>query len=283
MLSRRSFVAALVALPLMAHAAPSAPAWWLGETVEKASPMQITAKRFGGRTIKATRTSQVTPTSITLTSSTNDNQTFHMWVVFPRQKDTDVFLGVDGEWFMSDSYGHDDTGSQASFQFDRATAVRLAKTLKLTLNERTKLDAGLQATWTIPARATTDKKAAIPVKVKVKNAGTTTIGFVIGGRQRGARDNRFSFTVSRNGKPVAIKDAPDFGGIMFYKKLGPGEEHELTVDLRSWADLATPGMYQIDVKYEGELTKDGVMPSTAAEQKNLWDVSLAGQGGILVQ
>lgn len=283
MLSRRSFVAALVALPLVARAAPAAPAWWIGETTEKASPKQITAKRFGGRTIKATLISKVTPKSIELTSAANDNSMFTMWVAFPKQKDTDVFLSADGEWFMSDSYGHDDTASQASFQLDRATAQRLAKALRLTLDERTKLDAGLRATWAIPARASTDTTAAIPVKLRVKNAGTTTLGFVIGGRQRGPRDNRFSFTVSRNGKPVPIKDAPDFGGISYYKKLALGDEHELTVDLRSWAELATPGMYQIDVKYEGELTKDGVMPSTAAERKNLWDVSLAGQGGILVQ
>ena len=283
MLSRRSFVAALVALPLAARAAPAAPAWWLGEPVEKASPKQITAKRFGNRTIKATLISKVTPKSIDMTSSANDNSSFTMWVVFPKQKDTDVFLSLDGEYFMSDSYGHDDTGSQASFQLDRATAQRFAKALKIPLNERSKLDAGLRATWAIPARAPTDPKIAIPVKLRVKNAGTTTIGFVIGGRQRGPRDNRFVFNVSRNGKPVALKDAPDFGGISYYKKLAPGDEHELTVDLRSWAELATPGMYQIDVKYEGELAKDGVMPQTAAERKNLWDVSLAGQGGILVQ
>ncbi|MBA3462069.1 MAG: hypothetical protein H0T46_19070 [Deltaproteobacteria bacterium] len=283
MLSRRSFVAALVALPVVVSSAPAAPAWWIGETVSKAGPREITAKRFGGRTIKATLISKVTPKTIELMSTANDNSTFTMWVVFPKQKNTHVFVSIDGEWFMSDSYGHDDTASQASFQLDRATAQRLAKALNVTLHERSKIDAGLRATWAIPARASTDATAAIPVKLRVKNEGKTTLGFVIGGRQRGPRDNRFSFTVSRNGKPVPIKDAPDFGGISYYKKLAPGDEHELTVDLRSWAELGTPGMYQIDAKYEGELAKDGVMPSTAAERKNLWDVSLAGQGGILVQ
>jgi len=123
----------------------------------------------------------------------------------------------------------------------------------------------------------------VTVKLRVKNAGQTTLGFVVGGRQRGPRDNRFVFKVSRNGTPVAIKDAPDFGGISFYKALKPGEGHELAVDLRSWADLAIPGHYAVDVTYEGELAKDGVMPTTATDRKNLWDVALTGQGGILVQ
>lgn len=106
---------------------------------------------------------------------------------------------------------------------------------------------------------------------------------MVGGRQRGPRDNRFSFTITRNGTPVAIADAPDFGGISFSKKLQPGDDHELTVDLRSWAALDAPGHYAVDVTYEGELTKDGVMPTTATDRKHLWDVTLKGQGGILVR
>lgn len=33
-----------------------------------------------------------------------------------------------------------------------------------------------------------------------------------GCRQRGARDNRFSFKIARKGTPVKIIDAPDVGG-----------------------------------------------------------------------
>ena len=285
MITRRSALAMLAALPLatQAHAGKGGPAWWLGEVVAKPGRRTITATRFGSRQVTAKLATKVTPKSVELTSSNNANTQFTMWVVFAKQPDQDVFLSADGGWWQSDSFGHDSTGSQASFVFDRATAQRLAKVFKIPLSERTKLDDGLQATWSIPATASALATDPIAVKLRVKNAGTTTLGFVVGGRQRGPRDNRFTFTITRNGTPVAITDAPDFGGISFSKKLQPGDDHELTVDLRSWAPLDAPGHYAVDVTYEGELTKDGVMPTTATDRKHLWDVSLKVQGGILVR
>ena len=289
MLTRRTFVAALAAglLPGSAGSAGAGkapPTWWLGTEATKAAPGTITALRFKSRKVRAKLGRKVAARSVELTSHNNANTEFTLWVVFPRQQlDQDVFLSADGGWWQSDSDGHDDTASQASFVLDRPTAERLAKVLQIPLNERSPLDAGLQATWTIPPTAGTRTTDPIMVKLRIKNAGTTTLGFMLGGRQRGPRDNQFAFTVARNGSPVPIKDAPDFGGMGYYKHLKPGEEHELAVDLRSWADLATPGHYAVDASYEGELAKDGVMPTTATDRKNLWDVKLTGQGGILVQ
>ena len=281
---RRSFLA----LPLLVAVARAdkklAPAWWLGDVVPKAGPGTIVAARFGAKDVVAKMAKRVVPREVTLTARNNANTEFTMWVVFSRQKDEkDLFLSADGGWFTSGGFGHDDTGSQASFQLDRPTAERIAKALGIPLNERTKLDAGLAATWVFPPTLSMNAKGPVMVKLRVKNTGAAAIGFAIGGRQRGPRDNRFEFKISRNGSPVAIKDAPDFGGLMYYKALKTGEEHELSVDLRSWADLTLPGHYQIDAVYGGELATDGEMPSTAADRKNLWDVSLTGQGGILIQ
>ncbi len=284
MLSRRAFLTALALMGVSPAYAKGAPEWWLGTTAVKATPKTVTTTRSGNRAGLAKPARKITPRSVEMTSHSNANTEFTMWVVFPRQtSDQDVLLSADGGWWQSESYGHDDSASQASFTFDRATATRLARELNIPLNERTKLDDGLQATWSIPATATIRPTDPITVRLQVKNAGKTTLGFVIGGRQRGPRDNRFSFAVSRNGAPVAVKDAPDFGGLSYYKALKPGEAHDFAVDLRAWADLATPGHYAVDVSYEGELAKNGVMPTTATERKNLWDVKLTGQGGILVQ
>jgi hypothetical protein len=281
MLTRRLFLATPLLLAARSDAAPK-PAWWLGHMGEgRGRP--ITVRRSGGRTARGKILTQVTPRSIDITSTKNDNSAFHMWVVFPKQKDIDVFVNADGIWLVSDSYGHDNTGTQASFVLDRATAQRMAKALGVPLNQRAKLDAGLEATWSFPTKASALNKDPVTVKLVVKNAGKTTVGFVIGGRQRGPRDNRFSFSVSRNGTPVKLIEAHDFGGISYYKALKPGESTDLSVDLRSWADLSLPGHYQIDARYEGELAKDGKMPQTAAERRYLWDLTLVGQGGILVQ
>ena len=284
MLTRRTFLAAPLLLAGAARAdIGKQPEWWLGEMGVKPSAKTITAQRFGGRTTPGKLDTPIKPKSIDITASNNTNTEFTMWVVFGKQRDTDVFVWAAGTWLVSDSYGHDDTGSQASFQLDRATAERFAKALNVPLNERAKLDDGIEASWTIPAKASSLTKDPVMVKLVVKNAGKTTVGFVIGGRQRGPRDNRFSFSISRNGTPVTIIDAPDFGGLSYYKPLKPGESTDLSVDLRSWADLSLPGHYQIDARFEGELARDGKMPSTAAERKNLWDLTLLGQGGILVQ
>jgi hypothetical protein len=37
--------------------------------------------------------------------------------------------------------------------------------------------------------------------------GTAPVGFSVGGRQRGSRDNRFAFVVEQNGKPLPMIQA----------------------------------------------------------------------------
>lgn len=279
---RRTFLA-LPLLCALAHA-DGKPAWRLGDRAEKPGRGTVTVKRLGASDVTVRLAEPVTPREVTLISADNANSLFTLWVEFPRPKvEKELFFGFDGSWFSSGGFGHDETGAQASIQLDRATAIRAAKALGKPLHERMKLDAGLEASWVFPPTVALNAKGPVMVRLRVKNAGTPTIGFAIGGRQRGPRDNRFTFAITRNGQPVAIKDAPDFGGIMYYKPLKTGEGHELAVDLRAWADLSAPGHYQIDARYEGELAKDGVMPSAAADRANLWDVSLAGQGSILVQ
>ncbi len=119
---------------------------------------------------------------------------------------------------------------------DRVTALRPVRALNIPLNERARLGAGLTAAWSIRPTATIRPTDPITVKLRVKNAGTTTMGFVVGGGSAGrATDNRLSFAISRNGTP---------GG-------GPGRPGD-------------PG------------PKHGVMPSAAAERKDLWDVKLTG-------
>lgn len=284
MLTRRWFLATPLLLAGAARAdIGKQPEWWLGERAAKAGPKTITAERFASAPVPVKLVTPVKPKTVDLIAANNTNTEFTMWVVFPKMRDADVVVWAAGTWLVSDSYGHDDTGSQASFRLDRATAQKLAKAFSVPLNERSKLDDGIEASWSFPAKASSLTTDPVTVKLVVKNVGKMTVGFVIGGRQRGPRDNRFSFSVSRNGAPVKIIDAPDFGGISYYKALKPGESTDLSVDLRSWADLSLPGHYQIDARFEGELAKDGKMPSTPAEQKNVWDLTLLGQGGILVQ
>jgi hypothetical protein len=280
MLTRRVFGMLLLASPF-AFAGKKKPELWSGELIDKPERGSIVV---AGRHVRL-RNRATPKEKVVMLSAANDNQAFTFWVVLPLQHANDYqYLKVDNDWWSSNGTGSDHEGTKTTFQFDRATARRVADAFGIPIHERTKLDDGLRYTWRFPPKATMDKTAPIPVVLRVDNAGKTTVGFMIGGRQRGPRDNRFVFTISRNGKPVAIKDAPDFGGIGSYQKLEPGKHLDVTCpDLRAWADLEMPGYYTIEARYEGELSKDGKFPSAAAEQALLWDIAATGQGSILVQ
>lgn len=279
MLTRRVFGMVLLASP-MAFAGKKKPELWSGEIVAKAVKGSILV---AGRHIRLRN--RATPRELVMLSHANDNKQFLLWVVLPVQhKDDYQYLTLDGDWWASQGSGRDNRQTTTTFTLDRAAARRVADAFGIAVHERTKLDDGLRYTWRIPPKATMDKTAAIPVVLRIDNAGKTTVGVQLGGRQRGARDNQFVFAITRNGKPVAIKDAPDFGGISTVAKLEPGKHLEVKCpDLRAWADLDLPGYYAIEARWESELSKDGKMSSTAAERANIWDIAPAGQGAILVQ
>ena len=263
------------------------PAWtqekaelWSGQILAKAEQGSIV---IGGRHVRPRN--RVTPKVTVMLSSANDNQRFTLWIEAPVQRDgDDLCLNVGHDWWSSNGTGGDGQRTVTSFQFDRTTAWRVAAMLGIPVHERRKLDDGLRYSWRFPVEAKTNKKEAIPVVLRVDNAGKTTVGFLIGGRQRGPRDNQFVFTIARNGQPVTIKGAPDFGGLASYKEMRPGEHVEVTCpDLRAWADLDLPGHYTIEARYAGELVKDGKWPNTAVGRANVWDIVATGQGAILVR
>ena len=279
MLTRRVFGMVLLASPL-AFAGKKKPELWSGEILAKPEKGSI---KVGDRHIRLRN--RATPTELVMLSTSNDNQTFMLWVVLPLQHENDYqYVRVDNDWWSSQGTGRDSKQTTTSFTLDRAAARRIADAFGLHIHERTKLDDGLRYSWRFPPKASMDKTSPIPVVLRIENAGKTAVGVTLGGRQRGARDNQFVFVISRNGKPVAIKDAPDFGGISTISKLEPGKHLERTcADLRAWADLDLPGYYTIEARFETELSKDGKFPTTAAERAETWDIAATGQGSILVQ
>jgi hypothetical protein len=280
MLTRRVFGMLVLAAPFATAGKKPKAVLWSGNEIAKAEKGSVVV---AGRHVRLRN--RATPTEIVMLSHANDNQQWLLWVVLPKQHAGDYqYLNVGTEWWGSGGTGGDHEGTKTTFQLDLAAARRIADAFAIPMHERTKLDAGLRYTWRIPPKASLDKTIAIPVILRVENQGKTTVGFMVGGRQRGPRDNRFGFTIAKNGKPVAIKDAPDFGGIGGYHAIEPGKSLDVTcADLRAWADLDVPGYYTIDVRYEGELSKDGKFPTTAADRAQTWDIDAAGQASILVQ
>ena len=279
MLTRRVFGLVMLASPL-AFAGKKKPELWSGEIIAKAEKGSILV---AGRHIRLRN--RATPRELVMISHANDNQEFLLWVVLPVQHENDFqYLRLDNDWWASQGTGRDNQQTTTTFTLDRAAARRIADAFGIAVHERTKLDDGVRYSWRIPPKATMDKTAPIPIVLRIENTGKAVVGVQLGGRQRGARDNQFVFSIARNGKPVAIKDAPDFGGRSTIGKLEPGKHLDVTCpDLRAWADLDLPGYYTIDARWESELVKDARFSTTAAERADVWDIAATGQGSILVQ
>ena len=216
-------------------------------------------------------------------SRTNDNSSFQLWI------ETDPFaegavptLVFETQHWKIASTARDGSKSIILLDLDRDLAHRMARAWSIVAHERSRLDEGLRYTWSFPPKATTRADDPILIKLAVENTGKRTIGFLVGGRQRGPRDNRFSFAVSRNGTPLPVLPSDDFGGIAQYRNLGPGDKLEVSADLRAWFTIDQPGHYAIDAKHETELSKDALMPDGPSHQADVWDVAPVGQGAILV-
>jgi hypothetical protein len=217
-------------------------------------------------------------------SVSNDNSRFEVSL------DTDFIdsddiqyptLAIGDRRIATDGVAQDQNGTYVSINADRATAELVAAAFAIPLHERHPLDAGMRYAWRFPTTVAAGAPAI--VTLVATNTGPTTVGFLIGGRDRGPRDNRFTFAVSRDGTALPIKDGPDFGGIEYYKALAPGESVAVHADLRAWVTLARPGRYTITATHETQLSKDGQMPSYPDGGADVWDISSAGQGAIVVR
>lgn len=262
----------------VAAAGSPAPMVWSGETIP--APERGSVK-VDERHVRLRN--QATPSEVVVLSRANDNQTFTLWVVLPRQHENDSqYLSLGGHWWASEGTGFDATGTRTTFRLTRAEAFRVADAFGIPLHEREPLGSALTTSWLFPKEV--PAKGPVPVVLRIENTGTAPVGFMVGGRQRGPRDNRFVFTATRDGAPVKAKEAPDFGGLGSYRKLAPGASLDVPcANLREWFDLEAPGTYSVEARYEGELSKDGLFPSTAAERAKLWDFVATGTGTLRVK
>ena len=145
------------------------------------------------------------------------------------------------------------TGSSVTYEVDRASADELCAAWRIARADRTPIGAGLVGTWQ-PRPLAFTRGQPMEVVLTVINRGADAVAMSVGGRQRGTRDNRFTFTITHNGTALPAIDAPDFGGVMAYRMLAPGERVELVADLRRWATIDQPGRYQVTCRHAVELT-----------------------------
>jgi hypothetical protein len=211
----------------------------------------------------------------------NANTRFQVMLRTDSTHDQFPTLELGDRKLKANGYGGDSTGSFVDLEVDRADAAAIAAGLRVPLHERARLDADMHYAWRFPGSIR--KGAPAIVTLVATNTGTAPVGFEIGGRQRGPRDNRFAFTATRDGIALAIKDAPDLGGLSYFKRLGPGESAEVSADLRGWIELDRPGQYAISATHETDLSKGGEMPSYPDGAADVWTIAPSGQGAIVVR
>jgi hypothetical protein len=95
-----------------------------------------------------------------------------------------------------------------------------------------------------PAREFWKPGENIVVKMSIVNVGTEAVRFMVGGRNRGPRDNQFAFSLVHDNEGVKDTGNPlNFGGLSAPKALKPGERFEMEIDLAQWFDTSLPGVY----------------------------------------
>jgi hypothetical protein len=223
-------------------------------------------------------------------SIANDNDRYVAIVELTAVPRRMSFLTLPGGVVRAESwgtgFGGKSTGS-ASFHVDRAIGDELAKLWAVPRRDRTPLGAGL--TGRFRAKASPFRAGApMPIGLEVRNDGAAPVGFSVGGRQRGPRDNRFDFVVEQGGKPLPRTEAVDFGGPMAYREIKPGETVELAADLASWAKFdppagyRTPGAYRVHCSYKAELVPGTELASWPDRGHETWDLTLTGDLDVTV-
>ena len=85
----------------------------------------------------------------------------------------------------------------------------------------------------------------IRVKLTIWNLGDSPLALMVGGRNRGARDNQFSFNLSKNGTDTMpdVGDPIHFGGLAYRVVLKPNDKFEKEVELSKWFKVDREGSY----------------------------------------
>ncbi|MCY2928555.1 MAG: hypothetical protein NTV86_03500 [Planctomycetota bacterium] len=209
----------------------------------------------------------------TVVPTRNDNSRFNVSVVagpVPEGSDRGhVVLAVAGlcmpVWGRSDRRPDGSVSVEATVMGQEA-AGRVAEELGVKPVVRT--HPGHQFTATLsPERADYLPAEVVTLVMTVKNTGQTTFRFWDGGKQRGYRNNQFSFQARRKeGKGAQVPDTGNpehFGGMMAVKELKPGEVFRKPVEVTRWFQFDSPDTYLITGTFGLELLTEG--------NKTIWD------------
>jgi len=189
-------------------------------------------------------------------SENNENTRFRLSVTVPYDPDlrsSSYILFVDGTAYQQRGAGSSqkDTSS-ASFYYIMGdyNATQVAKYFGAPLRYRKHPGYDLQVSFT-PSKQEFDHGEEVIVTLRITNVGTKAVSFIKGGRNRGPRDNQYTFSATYRGKQVEdVGPVYDFGGIAATRILRTGDVFEDKVNLRKWFPFKEgAGLYEIHGSY----------------------------------
>ncbi|MBK9036371.1 MAG: hypothetical protein IPL61_34840 [Myxococcales bacterium] len=222
--------------------------------------------------------------AVTVFSQANANDRFVAVVEVDFVPRRSMFLTVAGGAVPASSWGSGFAGrgrGSLTFTLDAAMADELCQVLGVPRHDRAPLGAGLAGRWR-PRAQPFALGHPMELVVAITHGGGDPVAMSVGGRQRGPRDNRFGFTVTRAGQPLPVLDAPDFGGVMGYRRLAPGDVVELAADLAAWVTIDQPGTYDVRCQHQVELTPTEAGAPWPAHGHETWDRTFSATVPIVV-
>src|SRR5215471_16652325 len=188
-------------------------------------------------------------------SENNENTRFRLSVTIP----SDPGLGASSYVLIVDGAAYRQIGSGSS-QKDTSSASfevtgddnakQVARYFGAPLRYRKHPGYDLQVSF-IPAKQEFETGEEVIVTLRITNVGINAVSFMKGGRNRGPRDNQYTFSATYRGKQVEdVGPAYDFGGIAAPRVLRPRDVFEHKVNLQKWFSLkGGAGLYEIHGSY----------------------------------
>lgn len=229
----------------------------------------------------------IRPDRATLYSERNDNSAYVLDVrrrVPSRRACEGGLLSLDGRLVVTSSYSVEDHACGLFFRIDRAMADLAATRLHLRRQDRSPVGESMVGAFHSDREHYASRGDDVVIVLTLANpAGAPLVRWQRGGRQRGARDNQWSFRITRDGQTVTPIDAPDFGGPTGFLDLGPGGQTEIRTSLAPWGDVTVPGRYVVECSFETVLMPEGAQPWTDASRGAMWDRTFTGRASFDVR
>lgn len=221
-----------------------------------------------------------------LYSTSNDNTRYALDVrrnVRSARDCGEGLLSVLGRTVASSSYGSGPQECSLHFELDRAVADAVARRFAVRRQDRSPVGETVTGTFRTERARYAPGEDVVVVLTLANPAGSGVVQWQRGGRQRGPRDNQFSFRVTRDGQVVTPIEAFDFGGLTGFMELAPGASFEVRTPLAPWADLGARGRYEVECTYETVLMPGGVQPWRDDTRGAGWDRTFHGRASFEIR